>query len=111
VTPDPNILGAKTVDQLMTVLNAAPYRLDVPVLADLPKGSTLIALWKSAITVTADDQSCSYYAVAKGPWQLILNLEIDVPAVCLAGFDAPVRLRARPPQRRSLRQRRERSTR
>jgi hypothetical protein len=111
LTPDPNILGAKTVQALMTVLNAPPYNLDVPVLADLPKDSTLVALWKSAITVTAGEYGCSYYALATGPWQLMLNLEITVPAFCLAGFDAKVSRRARPAARRPPRQRRERSKR
>jgi hypothetical protein len=111
MTPDPRILGAKSVEQLMEVLCAAPYSLNVPLLADLPTGTTLPDLWRSSITVTANEGACSYLGVAQGPWTLMLNLTIPAPIFCLADFGAPAPRGTRSASPRTTSKRRERSRR
>ncbi len=111
MTPDPNILGAKTVQQLMQVLRAAPYSLDVPLLDDLPKHTTLPDLWRAAIAVTVEEGACSYRGVAKGPWTLMLNLTIAAPIFCLADFGVSAPRGTRSASARSTSKRPERSRR
>ena len=86
MTPDPRILAAKTVADLIDVLNADPYRLGVPTGKDLPKGSALVQLWGASIAVTVDPQNAVYRADATLDWPLILDLTINDSTFLLRGL-------------------------
>jgi hypothetical protein len=108
VTPDPNIMKAATIADLMNVLRAAPYNLNVPQASDFPAGSALRDLWSRAITVAANVGTYEYVATSTTSWTIMPDIVVGAPTVSIsaASSDAPAAVPSslrRAPRRRSRR--------
>jgi hypothetical protein len=109
VTPDPNIMKAATIADLMNVLRAAPYNLDVPQASDFPPGSALRDLWSRAITVAADVGTYEYVATSTTSWTIMPNISVSAPNVLISAASSEAAAAAVPrpvqraPRRRSRR--------